>query len=165
MVTILETRQETYPAVKLIGKRYTDADRDAFGSFGAQWGKWFQNNWFAPLRSGGLEHISEDLIGAMRVTEGGFEYWIGVLKAPADSVPPEYEAVEIPAGRLGVCLLYGKDGSPDLFGMAAHEACIAAWRERGWVPGGWFLERYHCPRYTVPDERGNVILDYCAYLA
>ena len=41
---------------------------------------------------------------------------------------------------------------------------VAAWQERGWTPSGWFLERYNCPRYTVPDEKGNVILDYCAYL-
>ena len=66
--------------------------------------------------------------------------------------------------NLGVCFLYGKDSSPDLFGMDAHKACVAAWQERGWTPSGWFLERYNCPRYTVPDEKGNVILDYCAYL-
>ncbi len=23
----------------------------------------------------------------------------------------------------------------------------------------WFFERYGCPRFTVPDEKGNVILD------
>lgn len=79
-------------------------------------------------------------------------------------MPQGYEAVEIPAGDLGVCFLYGKDSSPDLFGMDAHKACVAAWQERGWTPSGWFLERYNCPRYTVPDEKGNVILDYCAYL-
>ena len=24
----------------------------------------------------------------------------------------------------------------------------------------WCFERYNCPRYTTPDENGNVILDY-----
>ncbi|MFR1754573.1 MAG: hypothetical protein ACLSV7_07760 [Oscillospiraceae bacterium] len=45
-------------------------------------------------------------------------------------MPQGYEAVEIPAGDLGVCFLYGKDSSPDLFGMDAHKACVAAWQER-----------------------------------
>ena len=24
----------------------------------------------------------------------------------------------------------------------------------------WCFERYNCPRFTTPDEKGNVILDY-----
>ena len=24
----------------------------------------------------------------------------------------------------------------------------------------WCFERYNCPRFTTPDEEGNVILDY-----
>ena len=29
----------------------------------------------------------------------------------------------------------------------------------------WFFERYTCPRFTTPDEDGNVILDICQYVA
>ena len=28
----------------------------------------------------------------------------------------------------------------------------------------WFFERYGCPRFTTPDEKGNVILDICYYV-
>lgn len=163
MVSILETRREAYPAVKLIGKCYTDRDRDQYGSFGEKWGQWFQNDWFSMLK-GGIPGISEDFLGAMRHTENGFEYWIGKFMAPEDAVPRGFQAVELPAGSLGVCLLYGRDRSADIFGMEAHGACVAAWEARGWKTGSWFLERYNCPRYTTPDEKGNVILDYCAYL-
>lgn len=165
MVTILETRREACPALKLVGRRYTDADRDAGGSFAAQWGQWFQNNWFAPLQQESIAESQDSYVGAMRIAETGFEYWIGVFMAPEAPVPQGYEAVVIPAGELGVCFLYGRDGSPDLFGMEAHQACVAAWQAQGWTPEGWFLERYNCPRYTVPDEKGNVILDYCTYLS
>ncbi len=103
-------------------------------------------------------------VGAMRITEAGFEYWIGVFMAPEAPVPQGYEAVEIPAGDLGVCFLYGKDSSPDLFGMDAHKSLCRRLAGAGLDSSGWFLERYNCPRYTVPDEKGNVILDYCAYL-
>lgn len=33
MITILKTQREVLPAAKLIGKRYTDADRDDSGGF------------------------------------------------------------------------------------------------------------------------------------
>jgi hypothetical protein len=43
---------------------------------------------------------------------------------------------------------------------------MAAFTEQGWnySEKGWFFERYNSPRFTVPDEKGNVILDICAYL-
>lgn len=168
MVKILECKKETLPAVKLIGKRYTDSDRDENGSFAAQWGQWFENGWFESLQGeGGIEKVSDDFVGAMRFTEAGFEYWIGILMGPEDPVPQGFEAAQIAGGDWGVCYLYGKDGSADIFGMAAHEACLDAWKAAGWdlAQEVWFLERYNCPRYTTPDENGNVILDYCAKLA
>ncbi|NLB90767.1 MAG: hypothetical protein GX786_06075 [Clostridiales bacterium] len=38
--------------------------------------------------------------------------------------------------------------------------------EEGWIiqEKGWFLERYHDPRFTVSDQEGKVRLDICAYL-
>jgi len=165
MVQILETFQEFYPAMKLVGKRYTDADRDANGSFAGQWGSWFQNDWFSALQEGRLEKISDDCIGLMCNAPEGFEYWIGLFLAPDAPVPEGFAAVDIPAMGVGVCLLYGKDGTADLFGMDAHTACVKAWEGKGWKLTGCFFERYNCPRYTTPDEKGNVILDYCAFLA
>ena len=96
----------------------------------------------------------------------GFEYWIGMLIAPQAEIPEGFEAVEIPAGELGVCYVYGKDETGELFGMDVHQACVRSWEEKGWKVSadGWYLERYNCPRYTTPDEKGNVILDYCAYM-
>lgn len=160
MVTILKTFLEHYPDLKLIGKRYTDADRDQYGSFGEKWGQWFRNDWFSLLGSA----VDDSYVGAMRVTENGFEYWIGQLARPDTPVPAGFSSENLSAADLAVCYLYGRDGSADLFGMEAHEACVAAWKEMGWEPKGWYLERYNCPRYTTPDEKGNVILDYCAYL-
>lgn len=164
MVQILKTFLETYPAVKFVGKRYTDADRDENGSFAMQWGNWFQNNWFAALQSGRMEKISDDCIGLMCNAPEGFEYWIGLFLATDAQVPEGFEAMEIPAMDVGVCLLYGKDGTADIFGMDAHLACVQAWSEQGWKLGSCVFERYNCPRYTTPDENGNVILDYCAFL-
>ncbi|MDO5399362.1 MAG: GyrI-like domain-containing protein [Eubacteriales bacterium] len=161
---ILETRLETYPNVKLIGKRYTDADRDENGSFAQKWGQWFQNNWFSQLK-GGIQGVSDDFVGLMRYTETGFEYWIGVLMDPRDPVPEGFSSVEVPGGDVAVSFVYGKEG-PDIYGMEAYEGSVAAWAEHGWVPdlNAWYMERYNCPRFTQPDDQGNVVLDYCVWL-
>lgn len=167
MASILEVKKERLPAVKLIGKRYTDADRGEDGSFAGQWQRWFQSGDFERIeKCGGLPGLNADYIGAMRMGCAGFEYWIGMFMAKSDPVPEGFESVEIEAGDLGVCYVYGRDKTAELFGMDVHNDCMALWQEKGWKirSDGWFLERYNCPRYTVPDEKGNVILDYCAYI-
>lgn len=167
MATITRVFQEMLPAVKLIGRRYTDADRNTAGSFAHKWREWFENGYFGSLENcKGIERVGDDYIGAMRCGDGGFEYWIGMLLAPGDATPQGFEAVDISGGPLGVCYVRGRADSAELFGCDVHDACVAAWEAQGWrVPDGtWFFERYNCPRYTVPDETGSVILDFCALL-
>ncbi len=50
--------------------------------------------------------------------------------------------------------------------MKASNMAMAALKEQGWnySDSGWFFERYNYPRFTAPDETGNVILDICACL-
>lgn len=105
------------------------------------------------------------MIGAIRFKGGHFEYWIGMLMAPTDMPPAGYDAVEIPEGVLGVCWVQGPDG-PELYGMDVHEACMQKFAENHWkvAEDTWFVERY-TERFAQPDENGNVILDYCAYLS
>lgn len=163
--------KEDLPKVKLIGKRYTNADRDASGTFGGHWQQCFREGWFDMLHAccTGLSAVSEDSMGAMRMTGEGddsFEYWIGAFYAPDSPVPEGFEATEIAAGTLGVCWLYGNEKSGELYSMEASNLSMGAIREKGWrySEQGWFFERYNCPRFTAPDENGNVILDICAYL-
>ena len=168
MAVIQKVFREEMPEVKLIGKRYTSADRDQYGTFSAKWEEWFRNNTFEQLRCcEGIRGISDDFVGAMRLTETGFEYWIGILMNTTDTAPAGFEAVDIPAGKLAVCYVYGKDQTNELFGMDVHTACMDEWKKQGWrvENTAWYIERYNCPRYTNPDEKGNVILDYCAYRA
>lgn len=171
MMEIKRVYRESLPRLKLIGKRYTNADRDASGTFAGQWQQWFDKGWFDALQKGGksIQLLSNDSLGAMRMTDenGGFEYWIGLFCAPDSAVPEGFEAVEIDAGDIGVCRLYGNDKSGELYSMEASELSMAALKEKGWNfnEDGWFFERYNCPRFTEPDEKGNVILDICAYLS
>lgn len=166
---IVNVYKESLPKVKLIGKRYTHEDRDESGTFATHWQQWFQEGWFDLLQQ--CEYMPEvgaDYLGAMRMTSSpdGFEYWIGMFLSPDAEVPAGFAAVEIPAGDVGVCWLYGNDKTGELYGMEASDLSMAALHEQGWKfsDQGWFFERYNNPRFTEPDESGNVILDICAYL-
>ena len=166
---IVKVYRESIPGVKLIGKRYTDSDRDASGTFSLYWQQWFQQGWFDDLKQcAGVPDLSGDYIGAIRMTgaNGGFEYWIGALCAPGAEVPDGFEAETIAACDLGVCWLYGDDKAGELYSMEASDMAMAALKEQGWgfSEKGWFFERYNHPRFTVPDEAGNVILDIFACL-
>ena len=103
---IVNVYKESIPNVKLIGKRYTNADRDETGTFASYWQQCFREGWFDILKQcTSIPGVSDSYLGAMRTTDdnGGFEYWIGVFLAPGTEVPEGFEAVEIPAGDVGVC--------------------------------------------------------------
>lgn len=169
MVKIVKTLVEKMPAVKLIGRRYTDKDRDENGMFSGWWGKWFEEGLFDKLKvCHGLERISDDYIGAIRcLGEGkGFEYWIGMLMAPDDAAPEGFDEVMIGGGDLFVGYIYGTETNGEIYGEQAVRLFYEELKKSGRKPiiGGWEFERYNCPRFTEPDENGNVILDYCTYL-
>ena len=162
--------KDTMPKVKLIGKQFTNNDRDESGTFARYWQQSFQEGWFDTLKqSEGIPNVSDDPLGMMRMTgkaDDDFEYWIGIFRALDADVPEGFSAVEIPAGEVGVCWLYGNDKNGELYGMEASNLSMNAIKDQGWNfdDTGWFFERYNSPRFTHPDKEGNVILDICAYL-
>lgn len=166
---IKKVYQESLPAVQLVGKRFVKQSMTEGDAFASGWQQAFREGWFDILEAcKGIPGVSGDYLGAMRLIgdTGPFEYWIGMFLAP-DTQPPEgFEAAEIPAGKLGVCWLYGKDKSGELYGQEAADLAMGAFAAKGWRfdEHGWFFERYNCPRFTQPDESGNVILDICACL-
>ena len=153
-VRILEVRKEQCPAARLIGKRYQTSP---------DWGEWWANDWFASLEtSPRLPFNGDAYIGAVRIVNGSPEYWIGMF-FPADAEAPEgFEAVDIQPLDYAVCYLYGAENSSDFYSMNVHERCLEALKANGFAryEDHWCFERYQCPRFTTPDEHGNVILDY-----
>ena len=104
----------------------------------------------------GLERRGENL---------PFEYWIGMF-TPADTpVPDGFEAVDFPAAGLGTCWIYGSENEVHNTGKCRAEVEKAGFRLWKDAQGGvWSFENCLCPRFTTPDEKGNVILDYCYYV-
>ena len=153
-VRILDIRKEHCPAARLIGKRYKSAPN---------WGEWWANGWFDMLEQQPRLPFNDDAyIGAVRIVNGKPEYWIGMF-FPADAEAPEgFEAVDIQPLDYAVCYLYGAENSSEFYSMNVHEQCLDALKANGFAryEDHWCFERYQCPRFTTPDEHGNVILDY-----
>lgn len=166
---IVKTYKESLPNVKLIGKRYTNKDRGENGTFACYWQQWVREGWFDTLKQcKPISELNDDCLGVMRMSgdNGEFEYWIGAFFAVDSKVPEGFDSVEITAGDIGVCWLYGNETNGEIYSPEASELSMAAMAENKWEfsEKGWFLERYNNPRFTEPDDKGNVILDICAYL-
>jgi len=166
MAEITKVYKQNVGPMRFIGKKYGNEDR-VDGSFGAKWGEWFENGWFEALekQSGGqLKETYEDAeayIGLMREKDGVFDYWIGMFAPENAAVPEGFVHVDFPKGQLGICWVYGKERE-----IYAHEgACGERLEKEGYdVDTEWCFERYVCPRFTTPDEEGNVVLDICFYI-
>lgn len=166
MAEIIKTFREEVPAMRFIGKKYSD--------FGGWWGDWFANGWFDVIENamGGTEQILKiwenggGYVGVeRRCPDKPFEYWIGMF-TPADTAVPEgFEHIDFPAVGLGTCWIYGKESE-----VHNTSGCAAELEKLGlkmWYDsegGVWSFENCLCPRFTTPDELGNVIMDYCYYV-
>jgi len=164
MAEIIKVYKQNVEAMRFIGKKYSNSDR-VNGDFGAKWGEWFSNGWF-----GALEALIDDdfiasyedsdaHIGLMREQNGDFntfEYWIGCFVKEGTPVPEGYDHVDFPKSTFGVCWIYGKES--DVFMREAE--CGEKLIEEGYeIINDWCFERYVCPRFTTPDDKGNIILD------
>ena len=165
MREIIKEYRQSVPALRFIGKKYGESD--SVNGFGALWSKWFESGRFGIIEGridGKAEDTYEDggayigLIGGSGTAENPMEYWIGMLTPENTPVPDGFGCVDFPKGDFGVCWVYGK---PDeLYGN--YGQCVEKLTAAGFEFNDdlkWCFERYACPRFTAPDEKGNVILD------
>lgn len=173
MADVVKVYKEHIPAIRFVGKKYGDSDQ-VNGFFSAKWDEWFANHWFSPVEkqvTASMKEIYLDAdayVGLMRWKEDvPFEYWIGMLLPENALVPKGYEYIDFPESDLGVCWVYGKEN--DVYGK--ETLCSDNLTKAGYKPiadrqGTWScLERYACPRFTTPDDQGNIILDICYFIA
>lgn len=166
MAEIIKVFRETVPKMRFIGKKYPD--------FGAWWGEWFANGWFDQIEKamGGTEKILDiwengaGYVGLEhRGEDGSFEYWIGMFTPENTEVPDGFCSFDFPQAGLGTCWIYGKENEiHDTSGCASavKAADMKLWHDdEGRI---WSFENCVCPRYTTPDENGNIIMDYCYFV-
>lgn len=153
-VKFLEVKKESCPAARLIGKKYTG---------NVNWSEWWEQNLFEKLEvMECLPFNGDAYIGGVHIVSGMPERWIGMLFPAGTKVPDGFEYADIEPLDYAVCYLYDREGSSEFFTMEIHNKCLEALTESGFKrkEDDWCFERYNCPRYTTPDDTGNVILDY-----
>lgn len=152
-VSILHTEVENAPAVRFIGKKYRN---------GSYWHEWWENGWFSVLEKGDLSPLNDGgYIGLMRDGPNGFEYWIGMFFEEGEKVPSGFDYLDLPQHQYAVCYLHGNPTSGELFGGEPYRLCLEYLEDLNmeYCPCEWRFERYSCPRWTSPDENGDVTLD------
>lgn len=166
MAEFIKVYKEKVPAMRFIGKKYSD-----FG----HWGDWFANGWFDAVENamGGVDSILKlwqdggAYVGLERHNEGeSFEYWIGMFTPFNTTIPDGFLFVDFPETNLGVCWIYGNESEThsvtgECAQKLANEGIEILPDKTGAV---WSFENCLCPRFTTPDEKGNVILDYCYFV-
>ena len=163
MGNIVHCYRQDFPKCRFVGIRYTNPEQAANA-----WGEWFSEERFENLETLLTPEfcaIYPDTDAYVSLTrEGsdvGFESWIGMFLPENSPVPQGFESMDFQHSYAGICWIQGAEQS--LYGqnalcretLCSHNLKIASEADGTC----WFFERYTCPRFTTPDENGEVILD------
>ena len=158
--TAIKAYRQEVGAMRFIGKKYSDG--------GTAWNNWCYVNDSKLLREKlniNLKDLYEDgdsLIGLMSHRDG-FEYWLGYFTPAGTTVPEGYDYEDFPEMPIGTAWLYGKEDEVFAIEPMAYEKIGNEGFE--YIPGvDWWWEKYH-PVRTIPDKKGNIIIDICFFVA
>lgn len=92
--------------------------------------------------------------------DGDFSYICGMLMNKGVAIPDGCVMREMNAAKVAVAQIKGKDAGDVC--SNAHELTEQKLKVEGYTCDNmkWCMEFYNCPRFTVPDENGEIILDY-----
>ncbi|MDD2647493.1 MAG: hypothetical protein PHI27_07405 [Eubacteriales bacterium] len=167
---ITKVYREPFPHCRFVGIKYKNSDR-VNGGFGDKWGYWHSNGMFDKLESQLTEEFKasypdfDAYIGLEKNKRGApndyYEYWIGMFLPEGAEVPTGYDYVDLCYDYAAVCWITGTES--DVF--MREDECWKAITDAGIKTaeaedgGMYFFERCQCPRFTTPDENGNITLD------
>ncbi len=165
MAVLVNFEIKELPKVKLVGKEIRPSQEEQMkgnNPLPAFWGKCFQEGAFAPLESQDGMIFDPSYVGIMLDWERGdgmFSYIVGMLMLEDAAVPEGYYSAELPAARVAVGYIKGKEHETY---AVAHQFTEQKLKEAGYTceKMHWCGELYNCPRFTEPDAQGEVVLDY-----
>lgn len=176
-IEVTRVYKEHFPALRLIGKCYTNDDRGEDG-FGRQWDEWMSGDKFSVMKqAAGDPPFNEDTLGLMTMKGNmtDFTYWIGMFFPAGTKVPDGYDSLDLPESNIGFGWVCGKIENGEIFGATPHEAVCMKLAEAGFgefrndIAGQGsdtycFFECYNSQRFNKKDANGNVTLDYGNYI-
>ena len=131
---------------------------------GELWGRSFKDGTFATLEAlAGFVH-DPAYVGFMNGYDPAtneMNYLVGMLLKPGAPVPEGFTAFSVPAAKVGVAWVKGKQDQVKELCQAAHGLTDQKIREAGLkTQWRWGMEVYTRERFNTPDAGGNVIVDY-----
>lgn len=171
MIELVNVYRQELPAVRFIGRRYSDDDRVA-GGYAHLWEKWFADDLFSRITdaceaASGFDDATA-LLGLMRYKEGDdFQYWIGLFCQASSPVPEGFEHVDFPPSGIGIVWLQGPESELYMNEMKAAKKLeeeghrIAKDKEGAY----WFFERYVDERFMPKEAAVSPILDIGHFIA
>lgn len=173
MAEIIKVYRQSIPAMRFIGKNYGNSENT---DWGAIWSDAFSSDIFGKVEraSGGenethlLYEDSDAYIGLCYRNEetGNCDAWIGMFAPIGTRVDIGLDYIDFPQQNLGVCWIYGKENEVHSLVPQCTEKLKAAGMKIKSNKYGYIghFERDQCPRFTTPDGKGNIILDYCYFV-
>lgn len=166
MGELIKFEVKRLPNLKLVGKeiRYNmELHMQGENRIPDFWDKCFADEIFLPLEKQADFIYDKDYVGVMldwNKGDGDFSYVIGMLMKDGVNVPEGYYCTDIDETDVAIGWIKGKN-TPDVC-SSAHSLTERALLENGYKCNNikWCMELYNCPRFTTPDENGNIILDY-----
>lgn len=154
------------PKLKLVGKelRYNmEAHMKGDNRIPAFWDKCFADDIFSLLEKQADYVYDDAYVGVMLdwdKGDGDFSYIAGMLMKEGAAVPDGYCSRELEETEAAIGWVRGKNVADVC--SCAHLLTENAVKEKGYSCDQmkWCMELYNCPRFTAPDENGDIILDY-----
>lgn len=163
MAKLVSLQINGLPEVRIMGKAIYPIMDNNENPIPAFWGKCFNDGTFKKLEELKEHHIDSSYVGWMGdwdTSTGKFTYICGMLMKPGTPIPEGFIYRDVPASTVAIGWIQGLE--EDVY-SAAHELTLKAMEEEGYKideSASWCMELYNCPRFTEPDENGEVILDY-----
>jgi predicted transcriptional regulator YdeE len=163
MAELVKFEVKALPPVRVVGKAIRVEMNMQENPIPAFWGKCFGDGTLKTLEDMTDQVYDPAYVGFMcrwGGSDGKFTYIVGMLMKEGTPVPDGYESEDISACEVAIGWIKGKE--PDVY-MASHQLTSAEMERLGLVMDeskGWCMELYNCPRFTVPDGNGDLILDY-----
>ena len=168
---IIRTWKQEMPALRFIGRKYTEGEDDIYRKIHINLGNWCLNHTFdaiekqsgrdlKTLYEGGDSYISL----VRKNNDGLFEYWLGMFLPEGTDVPAGYEMIDFPESTLEVCRVYGKKNSIIHYDAQCRKRLAEENIHK--EPDGteWSFQRFSWRSFFGEDRFGKRIVDYCYYL-
>lgn len=166
MAELVRLKIEKLPAICVVGKqmKIKMSDLQTANPIPGFWDRCHSDGTFTILESHEDFIYDPSYVGCIvncDMTAGTMEYLCGMLmKCECPVLSEEFIVKQIDECEVAVGWVQGD--SADVFANG-YTLTAEGLKREGYIAdylSGWWLESYNCPRFTNPDEKGNIILDY-----